>query len=204
MKNKFATRILELRKERGLSQKDAAEKLGISQALLSHYEKGIRECTLDFVCKIASFYDVSCDYVLGTVAIRRSLDEEFDKTDIVQDAEFRTSTLFRAAAMLHDSMELLGNNSSEKIKNYFALCIYQLAVLATNCGAVPNGWVSFPPEAALSMSSLLISRFWGSEVVKPSQKAIKTSSEPLCTKTVIEKSEALINDYLKNVINIKN
>ena len=35
-----------LRKERGITQKQAAEDLGVSQALLSHYEKGIRECGL--------------------------------------------------------------------------------------------------------------------------------------------------------------
>lgn len=54
-----------LRKERGISQKLAASQLGISQALLSHYEKGIRECGLDFLCRCADFYDVSCDYLLG-------------------------------------------------------------------------------------------------------------------------------------------
>lgn len=54
-----------LRKERGISQKQAASELGISQALLSHYEKGIRECGLDFVVRTADFYGVSCDYLLG-------------------------------------------------------------------------------------------------------------------------------------------
>lgn len=54
-----------LRKERGLSQKQVAQQLGISQALLSHYEKGIRECGLDFLCRCAEFYGVSCDYLLG-------------------------------------------------------------------------------------------------------------------------------------------
>lgn len=59
-------RILSLlRKERGISQKQAAAELGISQALLSHYEKGIRECGLDFVVRAADFYHVSCDYLLG-------------------------------------------------------------------------------------------------------------------------------------------
>jgi len=54
-----------LRKESGYSQKQAAQKLGISQALLSHYEKGIRECGLDFLVAAADFYGVSCDYLLG-------------------------------------------------------------------------------------------------------------------------------------------
>ena len=53
-----------LRKERGITQKQAAEDLGVSQALLSHYEKGIRECGLDFVVRVADYYNVSCDYLL--------------------------------------------------------------------------------------------------------------------------------------------
>lgn len=64
----FPRIITLLRKERGLSQKKAATDLGISQALLSHYEKGIRECGLDFVVKVADYYDVSCDYLLGRTA----------------------------------------------------------------------------------------------------------------------------------------
>ncbi|MBQ1237236.1 MAG: helix-turn-helix domain-containing protein [Oscillospiraceae bacterium] len=54
-----------LRKEKGISQKAAASDLGISQALLSHYEKGIRECGLDFLVRTADYYGVSCDYLLG-------------------------------------------------------------------------------------------------------------------------------------------
>ena len=65
MNNSFPRIITLLRKERGLSQKSVAQKLGISQALLSHYEKGIRECGLDFLVQTADFYGVSCDYLLG-------------------------------------------------------------------------------------------------------------------------------------------
>ena len=57
----FPRIITLLRKEKGLSQKQAALELGVSQALLSHYEKGIRECGLDFAVKIADYYNVSCD-----------------------------------------------------------------------------------------------------------------------------------------------
>ncbi|PWM21604.1 MAG: transcriptional regulator [Oscillospiraceae bacterium] len=61
----FPRMISLLRKEQKLSQKQVAADLGISQALLSHYEKGIRECGLDFVVRIADYYSVSCDYLLG-------------------------------------------------------------------------------------------------------------------------------------------
>ena len=59
MNSHFPRIIALLRKERGLSQKSVAASLGVSQALLSHYEKGIRECGLDFVVRIADFYGVS-------------------------------------------------------------------------------------------------------------------------------------------------
>ncbi len=65
MNTTFPRTLTLLRKERGISQKQAATELKISQALLSHYEKGIRECGLDFVVRAADFYEVSCDYLLG-------------------------------------------------------------------------------------------------------------------------------------------
>ena len=64
----FPRMMILLRKERGISQKQAAADLHISQALLSHYEKGIRECGLDFVVAAADYYGVSCDYLLGRAA----------------------------------------------------------------------------------------------------------------------------------------
>lgn len=64
-KNKFAKIVSETRHKRGISQKQAALELGISQALLSHYENGLRECNLDFLMKAADYYGVSCDYLLG-------------------------------------------------------------------------------------------------------------------------------------------
>ena len=68
MKSDFPRVLSLLRKEKGISQKDAAKELGVSQALLSHYEKGIRECGLDFLIRAADFYGVSADYLLGRSA----------------------------------------------------------------------------------------------------------------------------------------
>ncbi len=70
MHESFPRIITLLRTERKLTQKEAAKELGISQALLSHYERGIRECGLDFLCRTADFYGVSCDYLLGRTADR--------------------------------------------------------------------------------------------------------------------------------------
>ena len=65
MNCEFPKIISSLRKSRGISQKQAAIDLGVSQALLSHYEKGIRECGLDFLIKLSNYYEVSCDELLG-------------------------------------------------------------------------------------------------------------------------------------------
>ena len=74
MTNSDFPRILTLlRKERGFSQKSVASDLGISQALLSHYEKGIRECGLDFLVRAADYYGVSCDYLLGRTPHRNGV-----------------------------------------------------------------------------------------------------------------------------------
>ena len=61
----FSETMSELRRKKGASQRTAAAELGISQALLSHYENGAREPGLDFVCRACEYYGVSADYLLG-------------------------------------------------------------------------------------------------------------------------------------------
>ena len=65
MKSNFSRVLSLLRQEKGVSQRKAAADLGISQALLSHYENGIREPGLAFVTKACDYYHVSADYLLG-------------------------------------------------------------------------------------------------------------------------------------------
>ena len=61
----FSETMSELRRKKGASQRTAAADLGISQALLSHYENGAREPGLDWVCRACEYYGVSADYLLG-------------------------------------------------------------------------------------------------------------------------------------------
>jgi len=61
----FSDKLSALRRERGWSQRKVAGELGISQALLSHYENGLREPRLEFVSRICDYYGVSADYLLG-------------------------------------------------------------------------------------------------------------------------------------------
>ena len=65
MHARFARNLSQLRHEKGVSQRQAAQALEVSQALLSHYENGIREPGLAFVVRACDYYEVSADYLLG-------------------------------------------------------------------------------------------------------------------------------------------
>jgi len=64
MDRTFPQTLSALRRERNISQRQAAAELNISQALLSHYENGAREPGLSFVCRACDYYKVSADYLL--------------------------------------------------------------------------------------------------------------------------------------------
>ena len=64
-RSRFAVNMGKLRREKGLSQRQAAAELGISQALLSHYETDAREPKLDFVVRVCDYYGVTTDFILG-------------------------------------------------------------------------------------------------------------------------------------------
>ena len=65
LKSGYSVILSSLRRERNLSQRKASEDLGISQALLSHYENGVREPRFDFVVRACDYYGVSADYFFG-------------------------------------------------------------------------------------------------------------------------------------------
>ena len=56
-------KILELRKEKQLSQEEISKQINISQSNYSKYEKQKIEMTIDTAKKLADFYNVSLDYL---------------------------------------------------------------------------------------------------------------------------------------------
>lgn len=202
MNNSFAERMLQLRQKKGISQKQAAESLGVSQALLSHYEKGIRECSLDFLVKAAAFYDVSSDYLLGISETDRPFKENFEDVDVSVDAEFRTSTLFRAASMLRADFVANGANKDTLIKQYFAMCIYNLTMLAVKAGYVPKTWMNMSTDSASAYSKAALETLSKSLISDSQQKPTKVIRQPMCIKTVIAEAEKLIVKNAKTIANV--
>lgn len=107
--NEAFPRILTLlRKEKGISQKKVAEDLHVSQALLSHYEKGIRECGLDFLVRCADYYQVSSDYLLGRTPDRTGA---VLTVEDLPDADFRnTDKVFKGSVLAVLNKKLITNS----------------------------------------------------------------------------------------------
>ncbi len=133
----FPRLITLLRKEKGISQKNAASELGISQALLSHYEKGIRECGLDFVVRCSKFYEVSTDYLLGVSPDRHGntlTADNITDPDSVADKVFYGNVMpILNKKLIANSMsvifDLIGQSESDQlndeISRYLMAAVYR-------------------------------------------------------------------------------
>lgn len=61
----FGERLRELRKKRKLTMKDVGAKFGLAESTISGYENNLRKPDMDTVEKIADFFEVTVDYLLG-------------------------------------------------------------------------------------------------------------------------------------------
>lgn len=61
----FAERVHMLRKQRGMSQRELGEAIGLSHKSISTIESGSRSTTLEKLVILARFFQVSTDYLLG-------------------------------------------------------------------------------------------------------------------------------------------
>ena len=61
----FPDRLKELRKVKGITQKAVADNVGLSETSYQHYERATREPIMSNISKLADFFEVSTDYLLG-------------------------------------------------------------------------------------------------------------------------------------------
>ena len=123
MATDFSRTLSMLRKEQGISQRKVAAALGISQALLSHYENGIREPGLGFVIKVCDYYHVSADYLLGrtldregtTIAAEDLYDSSAEKGNVLRGpiiAMLQKKLVVNTTSMLFDLLGKVGNKEA--------------------------------------------------------------------------------------------
>lgn len=222
MANGSFNRILKLlRTERGMSQKDAAASLGVSQALLSHYENGIRECGLDFVVRAAEFYDVSCDYLLGRSPDRSGLTlmvEDIPDADSKDDKKYKGSVLPTLnKKLISNSLNVLYDmlqNSKDKtliseVSNYLMLAVYKMfrLVFAANpknkndMFRLSKATYSGYADAGMSVSEANAGALLVGESVKDKDSAVELGALEMTTES-LSKNYPLYATSLLNLIQL--
>ncbi len=210
--NKDFPRILKLlRKERGLRQKEAADQLGVAQALLSHYENGKRECGLDFLIQAADFYNVSVDYILGRSNSRNGA--------VVTENELSDSSVFESSApdaasagillrkkLVTNALEIVfslltkakNQRLSKSVGNYVLTAVYRAFRMVYSAGGENDeNLFSIPRE---SLSGITLAKLSLEEVAANSAEKEGTSDEKI-TNSRIEREYPQQSTALFSVIN---
>lgn len=181
MSAEFSANISMLRKEKNISQRDAADALGISQALLSHYENGIRECSLDFVKRAAEYYGVSADYLLGLSDSKNAVSELLSDVDIPSDSSVNSQTLLRCIRFLGEAAEKNGEVSQIFFDDYFSLCVKKYLSLLR------------PEKKAAERLCSLVLDMIADENGNQNRHSQEETDIPLSQKTVEQHSDMLIS-----------
>lgn len=115
-------RLLSLRKNQKLSQYDLADRLGFSRGKLANYEQGQREPDYDTLKKIADFFEVSTDYLLGRTEKKELLSNvtpglsEKEERDIAKDLEKTLEQLENSEEALMFDGEPIDEHTKEMIR----------------------------------------------------------------------------------------
>ncbi|GMR65853.1 helix-turn-helix domain-containing protein [Bacillus thuringiensis] len=115
-------KIAELRKNQKLSQYDLADRLGFSRGKLANYEQGQREPDYDTLKKIADFFEVSTDYLLGRTEKKELFTNmslglsEKEERDIAKDLEKTLEQLENSEEALMFDGEPIDEHTKEMIR----------------------------------------------------------------------------------------
>lgn len=181
MSRTFSVRLGDCRREKGITQKAAAEELGITPALLSHYEKGIRECKIDMVARFAEYYGVTTDWLLGFSESKHGAGEVFNMDFMGGDDEISEKTVIRSViglSQLADSKDL---GDSDFFCDFFSLCIKKyIDTLRGN----DSGRAKFSTQVLDGMSA---------SGAKPGKA---NAEKPVCIETAIGNADNVIDNAL--------
>lgn len=158
----FSLNLAKLRKEKKESQRVSAKNLGISQALLSHYENGIREPGIDFLLKAADYYGCSVDFLIGRTLDRSGVSFSSEGYSAQKTSPEKKSIasikkpLFNSIAFIS---EMLKDSEDEELINisleFLQLSLYRVfRFICVYCDN-PDEAFSVPHEAALPLFDAL-------------------------------------------------
>ena len=83
----FGDRLRELRRERGMQQRELGELYNLSSSAIGSYERNLREPTLELLLQLSEYFGVSMDYLLCRTEERLTA-KEYKEKDSYELAEF--------------------------------------------------------------------------------------------------------------------
>ena len=199
MEKKFSSTLSRLRKEKHMSQKDAAAGLGVSQALLSHYENGIRECGLDFLVKAADFYNVTTDYLLGRSESKQGFTGDFSiEEDIESDGTMCTLTIFRTASRFREYLAARTDEEFvDEIHNMYGLIVYRLLISEVAKGNFPKSWLPNIDAVNTNVYKNILDGLEHHLINDRNTSGTVKGEPPLCVKTIVEHMQKYVYEQCK-------
>ncbi|WP_052263141.1 helix-turn-helix domain-containing protein [Clostridium tyrobutyricum] len=177
----FGDRLKELRESKNLKQSELANELGIGRTTLSHYELNNRQPDFNTLEKIANYFDVSIDYLVGRTDLK-----SFNSQIIIDDINHLVK--------LSDNK---GYEFSKLVRNIIDTCF--LAI---------NAYVEFQNVAALKVIHNFYRIIWEINMLFGSEQSYswlshdKAHSREEYIEQLKQKSDSLINELI-NIINSK-
>lgn len=212
--NKDFPRIMTLlRKERKLSQKQVAADLEVTQALLSHYENGKRECGLDFLVRAADYYNVSVDYLLGRSPMVTGgivTEQDLPESSVSEKHELQHGFLsggstFMQKKLLTNAIEIIfsllmkAKNSelSKSVSSYLSLAVYRSFRMVFSSGKNNDeNTFSVPAEKVAALTSAAMQL----EDVKAKSAAENGSEDERITTSRLEQEYSSQAAALLNIV----
>ena len=143
----LAKKIVQLRKERNLTQKELASIVGVHFSHMSRYERGISLPSIDVVKKLAQMFHVSADYLLfddAQAMVRaniadQELLQQFERLSRMSEREkTAVKTVLEAVILKHHLEGMLGVKHAPTLPEE-----------DTTRSDTPSTWVSKPSDAEL-------------------------------------------------------
>lgn len=110
--------LKKLRLERDLTQAELAQTIGLARGTYTHYEHGTREPNIETLIKLAKYFDVSVDYLLGITTIRNAYDSTTWSFRDSEELKNLTHDEFDAVVYWINSIKNYNKTDFRKIKEY--------------------------------------------------------------------------------------
>lgn len=106
-------RLKSLRISNNRTQKELAIDLGLTRGTYTHYELGKRQPDYETLSKIAEYYDVSIDYLLGRTDEKASFEPKMEKSihekisELIEELELNDSLIYKTNPIDNQTKEFL-------------------------------------------------------------------------------------------------